>query len=363
MQHPNPTLHQEKDGVSVIIPATATLIDERSGRLTAETLSPETEEFAKMLAASLNDKELRRFVKTEVGKRFDDDYDFLLSKAALLKVGDSDFSSKLKNGFVLGRNKGEEIFRTVAQNPRLHVAVPIAFEKWDDARQLPLVAVAVGARERETNYLKAFDANGKVYLIDANKEPDLPVIVLGNNERADANGEYKRPLNLPSSGRALGHTSGVYEKITWIKCPNLDEIESWYRGRPELRFDGVVYNDNFSAAFQAFSKMEYPPARHNASNGYTLSAHTDILNLFIWNFEQNHGPDYYVQAWELDEQGTTLKLTVGVSVGQKDAVSGTASFELTYRAEDKRLAGQLLHYTNPMPTMISDGTIQYRIEN
>jgi hypothetical protein len=89
--------------------------------------------------------------------------------------------------------------------------------------------------------------------------------------------------------------------------------------------------------------MEYPPHRHNASNGYTLASWTATQNLFTWHFDSNHGPDYYLQSYEIDDVGITQSLTVGITAGKKDAVTGNASFSLTYKAEDKVLKGELIH--------------------
>lgn len=88
--------------------------------------------------------------------------------------------------------------------------------------------------------------------------------------------------------------------------------------------------------------MEYPPARQNASNGYTLPSSTAVQNLFSWHFDSNHGPDYYLQSYEIDDSGTTQSLTVGVTAGKKDVITGNALFTLTYKAQDKVLKGELI---------------------
>jgi hypothetical protein len=152
-------------------------------------------------------------------------------------------------------------------------------------------------------------------------------------------------------------TSGNLERITYIKCPNLSDIESWYLGAPELRFDGVVYSVGSNTAYQAFTKTQ-KPSRSDAKDGYTLNQ-----GLFNWYFDSSHGPDYYIQSWEIDDSGTTYKLTVGVTAGKKDAVSGTASFELSYTAEDRKLAGELIHYTSATPKAVSDAYIHFVLQN
>lgn len=338
-----------------LIPTTAKLIDEKSLRQSATNDIIEAEEFAKLLASSLNDKDVRKFLKNEANKKNDGDFDILVSQVINAKIGIQNFSEKIKNNSPNGLAKGKEVFDNATKNPKLNIAIPVLIEKWDDTKQQPLVAVAIGTIEKETKFLKAFDSKGKSYLIDASIEPNVPVIVVGNNERMNYQSDIKKNKNL--------RISGNYEKITWLKCPNLSDIESWYYGAPELRFEGVVYNNDFSAAFKAFSNMEYPNNRNQASNGYTLALWTATQNLFAWHFDANHGPDYYIQSYEIDDSGTTQSLTVGVTAGKKDVVTGNASFTLTYKAQDKVLKGELIHYTNSSPATIGDGSIQFTLTN
>ncbi len=332
----------------ILIPATASLFDEKSMRVSTPEEIIAAEEFAKLLASSLKDQGVRKFIKDEANKIFDGDFDILVSRVVNSKIGDVTFSEKIKQNSVGGITKGNEVFENAIKNPKLNIAVPILIEKWDTSKQ-PLVAVALGVSEKGTEYLKAFDSNGNSYLIDANLEPNVPVIVVGNNERMN----YKPEVNSSTNLR----TSGNFERITYLKCPNLSDIESWYFGAPEIRFDGVVYNNDFSAAFQAFSKTQNP-SRSKAKDGYTLNQ-----ELFGWYFDENHGPDYYLQTWEIDDSGSTYKLTVGVTAGKKDVASGTAAFEISYTAEDKKLPGELIHYTSPSPRTITDSYLEFTLVN
>ncbi len=342
----------------ILIPSTAKIFNSSSLRENTNQSYLDAEEFAKLLASSLNDKEVRKFLKNEANKKTDGDFDILVSQVLNAKIGIQSFSEKIKNNSTNGLIKGNEIFNNAIKNPKLNISIPILIEKWDDTKQQPLVAVTVGTSEKKVKFLKAFDSKGKAYLIDANIEPNVPVIVIGNNERMNYQNDIKKAKNI--------RTSGNYEKVTWLQCPNLNQIEGWFNGSPELRFEGVVYNDNFSGPVQAFKNMEYPPHRHNASNGYTLASWTQIQNLFIWHFDNNHGPDYYIQVFEIDDDGTTETLSVNVTSGTKkdnNTQAGGATFGMSYTAEDKILKGELIHYTHPTPSTIGDGSIQFILEN
>ena len=307
------------------------------------------EEFAYLLAISLKNINLRIFLKNEAKKKFDGDYDILVSKISETNIGNEKFSNLLKNNTHVSAIKANDTYQKAISNKKLNISIPILIDKWETANKIPLVAVSIGAVENETQYLKAFDYNGKPYLINAMIEPDVPVIVIGNNERMG----YNTPLKEEKKSRV----SGNLEKISILQCPNLNAIEGWFNGGPEIRFDGVVYNDSFSAAYKVFSKMQTPP-RDLASLGYFPNQ-----NLFEWYFDDNHGPDYYIQSSEIDDSGSTSKITLSVSAGKKDNITGTASYELNYKAQDKILAGELIHYTSSTPKEISDSNIIFILTN
>jgi len=333
----------------LLVPSTATLSDEKSVVQSEDPEVVEAEEFAKLLAATINGKDVRKFLKDEANKKFDGDFDILVNKVIDTKIGGVSFKDKVAKSSSLGVSKGNEIFSKVIKNPNLNISVPVLVENWNDAKQQLLVGVAFGAIEGETAYIKAFDSKGRIYLLDAKKEPDVPVIIVGNNERMSYQEE-----NLTNEKSA--RVSGLSEMLFYTIVKDVSEIESWFRGAPELRIDVVVYNDAFSGAYLASSKNV------NYSNRTEL-AKTLEYNMFDWYFDDNHGPDYYLQSCEIDDDGTTQKFTVGCSTSKKDGISGTASFELTYKAQDYKLAGQLVHYTASNPTIIEDDLIKILVGN
>lgn len=338
------------DNEEILVPSTATVVDAKSSGISAKKEIAEVEEFAKRLAASLKEEEMRTFLKDEASKQFDGDYDILVSNVIDTKVGDESFDDKIKGGTENSNARTSNVVDAATKNPKLNISVPVLIEDWDDQKKQPLVAVSMGAVEGETKFIKAYDSNGKEYLLDAETEPDVPVIVVGNNERMGK--EFEEAVKENNSN---AKTSGRMQQIKYIRCPNLKKIESWYFGGPELRFDGVVYNNNSSTTVQAFKKTR-TPSRDEASDGYSFTQ-----DLFRWYFNENQGPDYYIQSWEIDDAGTTHELTVGVSFGKEGAAQGSASYKLTYRAQDKQLAGELINNRNPVTETISDDLIEFRL--
>ena len=335
----------------LLVPSTATLSDEKSVVQSEDPEVVEAEEFAKLLAASINGKDVRKFLKDEANKKFDGDFDILVSKVIDTKIGGVSFKDKVAKSSTLGVSKGNEIFSNAIKNPKLNISVPVLVENWNDKKQQLLVGVNNGTIDGETEYIKAFDSKGRIYLIDTKVEPDVPVIIVGNNERMDYQDQ-----NLSNEKSRM---NGYNEAITYIECPDLNSIETWNRGTPELRFDAVVYMDGQATAVKAGTVNVEPSTRAQATAGWTLRQ-----DLFSWFFDDNHGPDYYVQCAEIDDNGATHKITVGVTVGGKDgALGGSAEYELTYKNGDEILAGRLIHYSSPTPVTISDSYIIYTINN
>lgn len=284
---------------SILVPSTVKLLDEKSLRYSEDNETAVAEKFAILVAKSLSESDFREFLKDEANKMYDGDYDILVSNVITKKLGSEDFRTKISKQSISKSVSSNEIFLLATQNERLNISVPLHIEKWNTSKQLPLVAVSIGSNETTTTYLKAFDATGRTYLIDAKIEPDVPVIVIGDNERMN----YKKNDTTEKKLR----TSGNPERITFIKCPDLNSIEAWHRGGPEIQFDCVVYNNDFSAAFQAASGIRSHVSRNTAENGW-IPISSNGQELFQWCFEENHEPDYFLQVGEMDDAGGTQNL-------------------------------------------------------
>ncbi|MBB3842399.1 hypothetical protein FHS57_006430 [Runella defluvii] len=307
-----------------------------------------TVKFTKALAKSLKNEEVRGFLKLEAQKKFDGDFDILFSKSKDLSLSNKKITDILIESREITASELQELMRL---NFKLNIAIPINIEKWDTKNQAPLVTfIPSDYVENETITFLGFDFKGEQYLIDAIEEPNVPVIVVGSNERMD----YKVSTNI---GRNL-RTSGNYERVEWIRCPNLSNIEGWANGAPEIRFDGVIYNIGGASAMQACSNIEYVPSRSHAKDGYTLASWTATQNLFRWYFDTSHGPNYYIQTFEVDNSGSTQ--TTNVSVTYQGV---TSTIGLTYKEDDKKMKGELINSSHPSPATIADGNIEFVLEN
>ncbi|MEO6729508.1 MAG: DUF3103 family protein, partial [Candidatus Dojkabacteria bacterium] len=142
------------------------------------------DKIAKQLAVNLKQKDMRAFVKSEALKQFDGDYDILYRNIKDIVISGKALKSHLVNNTKdseLSSNDVEELASTM---PLLNISVPMNIEKWDTDNYTPMVAVVPADYDDKTAKLvKAYDGDGNIHYLDATKSPDVPVVVVGLNER------------------------------------------------------------------------------------------------------------------------------------------------------------------------------------
>lgn len=227
---------------------------------TTETTAPETtnemqaltgEEYDKMLDdfafavsnAAQNSAEFRELVKTEVVKQFDGDYDLLLSQAFPMSIKPSaDIATRVQagDGFTVKdmlecylpasatRANGSIIDDLQKQFPLLQISVPVHAEEWDPETYTPVVCfIPSDFVDLETPFVTGIDAQGNKVEVDAVNEPEVPVIVIGQNERAGiptdgwgtgggwGGGGGLPPISLAVQPQLSGTYSNGASRLTW----------------------------------------------------------------------------------------------------------------------------------------------------
>jgi hypothetical protein len=300
----------------ILIPSTAKVFDEKSARLSYLEGMEDYEEFAKMLAISLKDKNMRKFLKDEANKKFDGDYDILVAKIQDNLISGAKFGEHLKKN-----EKKANSYVEVLKNEKLNISIPLLIEKWVINSQIPLVAIAINAEE-DTKLVKAFDSNGKVYLIDNIKEPNLPVIVVGLNERIDIKKTISnQTMNSKSNSLRIQNVqcvnpyrvNGKYErwKGARFSTAGLQACEVWTKGAPELRLD--LYSPVYQTGWTSLQNIgnitdSYEPTNRNDikdkwwyGNGSTLIDQT----MYYWDISTiSKTVKYY--WWEFDGDGLLI---------------------------------------------------------
>ncbi len=130
--------------------------------------------------AMLNSQELRKFLREEALKKFDDDYDILYNYVRDESIGQNTFRETLLK--YTTETELKEIEETI---PSLTIFVPTLPEKsfsaetWDTSKDIPLVAI----RLLDVNETPIINSKGDSYLLDSNAIPAFPVVVVKENER------------------------------------------------------------------------------------------------------------------------------------------------------------------------------------
>jgi hypothetical protein len=233
--------------------------------------------FAKSLAKTLEEQEVRVFIHEKANEQFDGDYDILFKDIAYHKFSDNEnlIEKLVKNdNSTTDKNASRVFFESIIENEkRFNIAVPVNCDKWICQSFIPLVAIQ--GNDSQIEY-ESYDNNGGINYLDAKVTPTFPVVVVGINERTDNEGNLlsgfkfdngggiENPNDNPNpacngctfgggGGNALGGGGGsggkgggggsgganpradkCAEYLDQIKIPKMNDIELWGNGEPEL---------------------------------------------------------------------------------------------------------------------------------
>ena len=210
---------------------------------------------AKRLSKKMKIPQFRKALKEEAEKRFDGDFDILLQNVT-------------KNGF-----HGSNLFTHLKEleidesaHPLLNLAIPVNIEKWDTENFEILVAAWIN---EEIPFVKAYDSNGKEYLLDQIKEPNVPVLVVGYNERVNTNGELKKADDFILD-------TGKYRSVTSTTPSNL-KVQQGAAGTLILDWQDVTDENGYEVwrgTGGSFTKIATLGANTNNYVNYGLTAAT-----------------------------------------------------------------------------------------
>jgi hypothetical protein len=308
------------------------------GNLAVNSVDAAREDVARKLAKALTNVQLREFIKEEVLKKFDGDYDVLFSKV-------------LTQANQLGVDLAD-LTTTTDEQPLLNLAVPVNAESWNAQTYTPLVAFLPGDYdEATTTQIKAFDASGNVHILDTKKAPSVPVIVIGQNERTeiqqgqvvlkkglisvgtvkkgDSQGKYSPLSNAGIAGCGLM----PYDKmlyLTGFRSENLGAIEHWTLGAPEIRMN-MYYADqnrNVNLIYGSTAGNLWEPSKRSDvdKNWWRFSN-----KLTRWS--QSYGDMVNFNLWE--EDGGSNKGVPVVIKGKYLGIEFEVNFTVTIKNDDE----------------------------
>ncbi len=140
--------------------------------------------FAQAVAKSLTIPGVGAFLKNEIGKKFDGDYDMLWETGREKEFPNQGrlrglVASALRDmNSIVSMDEIEEV-------PLLQVALPVGFEAWDSETPILVAYTPLTIYDVDLEVVYAYDHEGNEYEMDAKTPPDYPVIVVGINERVD----------------------------------------------------------------------------------------------------------------------------------------------------------------------------------
>ena len=300
------------------------------------------EALAKDFAKAVADEAVRVQIKTAVEARSTGDTEVLYKDLVTAVVDGVSFDQKLAQASGSLQTQGMGSVNALAASvPNLHVAVPAGLEAWDARNEMPLVTyVPEGVDDTTLAEVRAFDAQGVLHLLDAQVAPDQPVVVLGVNERVDAQGELMpfytvdeegklAPLAVPNGPRY----SGSLEKVE--KLYIYDDKEPWVKGDPEiwLQVKGATSPQGaplYQGQFHNVSEKRWAYPNRNLYNWY--SSYGDTVVDF-W-YESDGGATYTFKVKvPVTILGAKVDTEFGFSIKDDDDILGYAAvnFQDPYR--------------------------------
>ena len=186
--------------------------------------------YAQILAASMENPEVRDVIKKGTQLKFDGDYDILTKTLHEIELRESKSTVKkalMSNNVVTRaseRGLPESIETLVekiqTQFPNLQVSVPILCDECDTDNYVPLVAfLPYDYDEHTASEIEAFDTQGNSYMLSLDIEPEQPVVVVSISERVDRDGTLKNKdsiyadlgeVNVPDTKATLLPPSDIY---------------------------------------------------------------------------------------------------------------------------------------------------------
>lgn len=178
--------------------------------------------FAKGVAKLLGNAEIRSYLKNEIGKQFDGAFDVLWK--TVMAENNGAIRNSLKKIYTI--NSQISMIDEIEKVPLLQISLPVNFDKWDGSEPILVAYDPVTIDDDECEQIIAYDMKGKEYILDAQKDPAVPVIVVGINERKsyiDNNNQVAKTLSVQSA---------KYLKIVDFRL--MDDHEPWYKGDAEI---------------------------------------------------------------------------------------------------------------------------------
>ena len=191
------------------------------------------------MAKSLTIPGVGAFLKDEIGKKFDGDYDMLWETAR-----DKEFPNQGRlRGLVASALRDMNSIASmdeIEEVPLLQVALPVGFEEWDGETPILVAYTPLTVNDVDVKEIYAYDSSGEEHVLDGQEPPDYPVMVVGINERVNLAGSLGKGLDMEPDPPGDGDGGGPGTPTIRITQIDLDRdawyYEPWMLGDAELYF-------------------------------------------------------------------------------------------------------------------------------
>lgn len=281
--------------------------------------------FAKGIAKLLNDPEIGAYLKDEIGKQFDGDFDALWET-----IANKDFTRKGKLKNILRKLYNTEIDMIDQFNavPLLQVSAPIHFEKWAVDDPLLVAYDPITIDDIECEEVVAFDGKGNKFRLNTKDDPEYPVIVIGLNERVDP--ATKEVYNFTNNSTSKIPSTTKDLRIGYVRLVN--DKEPWYKGSPEVYYQFINKNTDFRKNYYSWWKNSGSNDYWRHFNKRIMYWHSDTdaeRSIIRW---MEHDPSWKIVIKPLSYSfkwgDATLSSSVSFEISSKDDNMGSATFHI-----------------------------------
>lgn len=176
--------------------------------------------------------DFRQVVKELSLQKFDGDYDIMLSTLGEQTVSDYASTKGLTGPITVAQMfdelfpantktlTPEEILATLAEMyPLMQISVPVHAEDWEPGYIPTVVFLDDNYVDTVTEYVKGYNSAGEEVWVDAINEPEVPIIVISENERFYSSNINNKSLvgsqNLTAPTNLTAAIEGLFINLTW----------------------------------------------------------------------------------------------------------------------------------------------------
>lgn len=378
--------------------------------------------FAKSLAKSLENQDVREYVKTEALKMFDGEHNLLYELVRQQRIGKHTFSARLansyKNSHPNSRVNARVLFEEGMQNiPLLNIGVPIHTESWDVENFVPWVGVITSDfNEKTSEWVRAYDSEGELHILSARIEPNFPVVFVRLNERLDPittkNGlqyqaRYASTIN-PNAGEHInarieesedddnsgggggsggsgGGTSNCdrsgYEYMASLKFASMADLrdaEAYPNGGPEFElyiwsFDKAREDGRDKATWHSFKRFSATRNQVVYTTNLGLKRKPQWwarnLKLFDWDSDISNGyvgdelEYYWVESDSGDPvEAIDLELKGVIGIKELSSVQSTITVKQRFARGDTKLGTARINLCDSEPDSYDTGSLLFSVD-